>query len=175
MAPNELVDVAPLLPDTTTFPIDVSCCCGLPPPFCWLVAPVLLLVAFTLLVPVLPPPPALLLLLLPDGVPFIPPPPPPGMPGPWWCWCDTLLWCSRGGEIGSALIFTDSGEVDGGGVLFETARWGKPLECCKEPIAAAAAAADEFWLWLEAELQGPIMRSGLSEKSCAPNEPSVVV
>lgn len=148
LAPNELADVAPLLPDTTTFPIDVSCCCGLPPPFCWLEAPLLLLVAFTLLLLALPPPPALLLLLLPDGVPFIPPPPPPGTPGPWWCWCDTLLWCSRGGEIGSALIFTDSGEVDGGGVLFETARWGKPLksilECWRLPMAAAAAAADEF-------------------------------
>lgn len=42
-------------------------------------------------------------------------------------------------------------------------------------MAAAAAAAEEFWLWLDVEPQGAIMISELSEKSCAPNEPNVVV
>lgn len=29
------------------------------------------------------------------------------------------------------MIFTDErGEVEGGGVLLDTARWGRPLECC---------------------------------------------
>lgn len=44
------------------------------------------------------------------------------------CWCWLSSW-SRGGEIGSAFILTGAGEEEeGGGVLFETAKWGIPLE-----------------------------------------------
>jgi len=51
-------------------------------------------------------------------------------PWPWlWRWlsgwpsvCEWLL-PSRGGEIGSLLIFTGSGDVEGGGVLLDTAKW----------------------------------------------------
>lgn len=56
-------------------------------------------------------------------------------PWPWlWRWlsgwpsaCEWLL-ASRGGEMGSLLIFTGSGDVEGGGVLLDTAKWGRPLE-----------------------------------------------
>jgi hypothetical protein len=30
--------------------------------------------------------------------------------------------------MGSLLIFTGSGDVEGGGVLLDTAKWGRPLE-----------------------------------------------
>lgn len=44
----------------------------------------------------------------------------------WWC-CPSN-W-SRGGEIGSDFIFTGTGDDDeGGGVLFDTAKWGIPLK-----------------------------------------------
>lgn len=43
------------------------------------------------------------------------------------CWCWLSNW-SRGGDIGSAFILTGAGdEEEGGGVLFETAKWGIPL------------------------------------------------
>lgn len=38
---------------------------------------------------------------------------------------------SLGGLIGSLFIFTGKGDVDGGGVLLDTARWGRPLQCKK--------------------------------------------
>jgi len=38
--------------------------------------------------------------------------------------CDCVT--SRGGDIGSLLIFTDSGDVLGGGVLLLTDKCGKP-------------------------------------------------
>lgn len=73
------------------------------------------------------------------------------------------------------MIFTDErGEVEGGGVLLDTARWGRPLECCpaSEFIAFWAACA----LVAAAAPQEAIMlRSELMEKSCAPNDPRVVV
>lgn len=37
-------------------------------------------------------------------------------------------WGSRGGLIGSLFIFTGNGDVAGGGVLLDTARWGRPLQ-----------------------------------------------
>lgn len=37
-----------------------------------------------------------------------------------------LLW-SRGGDTGSDFTFTFIGDVEGGGVLFDTAKCGKPL------------------------------------------------
>lgn len=44
------------------------------------------------------------------------------------CWCWLSSW-SRGGDIGSAFIFTGAGdEEEGGGVLFDTAKWGIPLK-----------------------------------------------
>lgn len=44
------------------------------------------------------------------------------------CWCWLSSW-SRGGDIGSALILTGAGdEEEGGGVLFDTAKWGIPLK-----------------------------------------------
>lgn len=43
------------------------------------------------------------------------------------CWCWLSSW-SRGGEIGSAFILTGAGDdEEGGGVLFDTAKWGIPL------------------------------------------------
>lgn len=38
------------------------------------------------------------------------------------------MWCSRGGLIGSLLILTGNGDVDGGGVLLDTAKCGRPLQ-----------------------------------------------
>jgi len=35
---------------------------------------------------------------------------------------------SLGGLIGSLFIFTGKGDVDGGGVLLDTAKWGRPLQ-----------------------------------------------
>lgn len=47
------------------------------------------------------------------------------------CWCWLSIW-SRGGDIGSAFILTGIGdEEEGGGVLFDTAKWGIPLQSVK--------------------------------------------
>lgn len=44
------------------------------------------------------------------------------------CWCWLSSW-SRGGDMGSALILTGAGDdEEGGGVLFDTAKWGIPLQ-----------------------------------------------
>lgn len=48
----------------------------------------------------------------------------------WFCpiklfWCE---WWSLGGDTGSDLTLTDRGDVEGGGVLFDTAKCGKPLK-----------------------------------------------
>lgn len=77
------------------------------------------------------------------------------------------------------MIFTDDrGEVEGGGVLLDTARWGRPLlkkilECWPSEFMAFWAA----WALLAAAAphDAIMLRSELMEKSCAPNEPSVVV
>lgn len=46
------------------------------------------------------------------------------------CCCWLSSW-SLGGEMGSDFIFTGAGDEDeGGGVLFDTAKWGIPL-CMK--------------------------------------------
>lgn len=50
--------------------------------------------------------------------PLLPPPPPPPI---------IFVWCSRGGETGSDFTLMCSGDVEGGGVLFDTAKCGKPL------------------------------------------------
>lgn len=42
--------------------------------------------------------------------------------------CDCWSIWSRGGDIGSDLIFTGTGEDGGGGVLFDIAKWGIPLK-----------------------------------------------
>lgn len=42
------------------------------------------------------------------------------------CDCWLRIW-SRGGDIGSDFILTGWGEEEGGGVLFEIAKWGIPL------------------------------------------------
>lgn len=44
----------------------------------------------------------------------------------WWL----SIW-SRGGDIGSAFILTGMGDEEGGGVLFDTAKWGIPLKTGK--------------------------------------------
>ena len=41
--------------------------------------------------------------------------------------CPMMLLWSRGGDTGSDFTFTLIGDVEGGGVLFETAKCGKPL------------------------------------------------
>lgn len=78
------------------------------------------------------------------------------------------------------MIFTDDrGEVEGGGVLLDTARWGRPLlkkilECCPASEFMAFWAA---WALLAAAAphEAIMLRSELMEKSCAPNDPRVVV
>jgi hypothetical protein len=95
------------------------------------------------------------------------------------CCCWLSIW-SLGGDIGSAFILTgaEEGEV-GGGVLFDTAKWGIPLKwksyvsefrflhsqlyvinllCCKE-----------LMLWCEEFHDVIIFKSEVIEKSCAPN------
>lgn len=37
-------------------------------------------------------------------------------------------WCSRGGDTGSDFTLIDKGDVEGGGVLLDMARWGSPLQ-----------------------------------------------
>lgn len=77
-------------------------------------------------------------------------------------WCMPAFrwgWCSLGGEIGSLLILTGSGDEAGGGVLLDTARCGSPL----------VWASDVGIWWLLHDI-GPRFMSGPMLKSWAPNE-----
>lgn len=95
----------------------------------------------------------------------------------WWCCWFIDIW-SRGGDIGSALIFTGAGDDDGGGVLFETAKWGIPLfirirmikilEC--NHLTNYLVCCSELRFWCDEFHDVIIFKSDDDmEKSCAPN------
>lgn len=96
----------------------------------------------------------------PGPGPGPPPGPPPGAP-----WCAIVLPGSRGGEMGSLLMRSGSGEWLGGGVLLDTATCGT-LQCewwCDQP--------SEPRLWPR---PWPRPMSAPTLKSCALNDDMAV-
>lgn len=103
--------------------------------------------------------------------------------------CVWAKWWSRGGDTGSDFTLIGIGEVDGGGVLFDTAKWDKLLVNAQSnrliyssPSVLAWFDLDwsggsckylvcwtvlMFW-WLQ--FDKPITSDEFIEKSCAPNE-----
>lgn len=94
------------------------------------------------------------------------------------CWCWLSNW-SRGGDIGSAFILTGAGddEEGGGGVLFDTAKWGIPLKVMKKGQSMISFDDTNYLVccnvpkfWCEEFHDVIIFKSDDDiEKSCAPN------
>lgn len=82
----------------------------------------------------------------------------------WWTVVLRCGWCSLGGEIGSLLILTGSGDDVGGGVLLETAKCGKHELLCVSDVGIWCAFQDID----DSPISDPIL------KSWAPNDDSAL-
>lgn len=107
--------------------------------------------------------------------------------------CVCAKWWSRGGDTGSDFTFIGIGDVDGGGVLFDTANWVNALQnkakgqkktsvgfhrSVRCQCAKVSRIKIKWYLvcctvlmfgWFQLDM--PMTSAELIEKSCGPNEP----